>query len=402
MKIIPDKVRHSLGEFYTPTWLADNLITESIKKIDNKTDWTAIDPCSGSGTFLTVLIKKILEQTKELSNRERLIEVLKRVKGIDLNPLAVLTARINYFINISPLISDSDNFEIPVYLGDSSYVPTKIEIDNILCVSYKIKTIKGFIDIVLPLSAVSDSIAFSQTMTSIETDIHNQDAEAIAQKILELVPEIDRAEQILLKIKYLADQFVDLEKNDWNGIWARIVTNFLTTANLGKFDLIVGNPPWIDWKNLPAGYRERIKLICIDRHLFSGDGMTGGINLNICALISNVTAQNWLKEDGILSFLMPQSLIFQQTYEGFRNFKLNDNDKLYFQELYDWTKSGHPFNPVQHKFLTYFFSRKATDYKKGIPLKYYIKQKGESLGKYSKTNEFEKIKNIFKKYAHYC
>ncbi len=91
------------------------------------------------------------------------------------------------------------------------------------------------------------------------------------KKILVLIPDIDKTEQIITKINYLAEQFVDLEKNDWNGIWARIVTNFLTTANLGKFDLIVGNPPWIDWKNLPAGYRDRIKSICIDRHLFSGD-----------------------------------------------------------------------------------------------------------------------------------
>ena len=50
-----------------------------------------------------------------------------------------------------------------------------------------------------------------------------------------------------------------------------------------------------DWKNLPEGYRERIKSLCIDRMLFSGDGITGGINLNICALISNVSAENWLK-----------------------------------------------------------------------------------------------------------
>ena len=395
LKIIPDKVRHSLGEYYTPPWLADNLIVESIKKIDNKNNWTAIDPCAGSGTFLTVLIKKVLEQTKELSNSERLHEVLTRVKGIDLNPLAVLTARINYFINISPLISDTDNFEIPVYLGDSSYAPTKIEVENISCVSYKIKTIKGYIDIVLPLSAVSNSIAFSKTMTSIETDIHNQDADSIVQQILKLVPDIDKNQQIISKVKYLADQFVDLEKNDWNGIWARIVTNFLTTANLGKFDLIVGNPPWIDWKNLPEGYRERIKSICIDRHLFSGDGMTGGINLNVCALIANVTAQNWLDKNGILALLMPQTLVFQQSYEGFRNFKLDGDDKLYFQELYDWTKSGNPFFPVTHKFLSYFFSRRKQDYSKGIPLKYFIINKNQDLKKYQNTNDFEKLRNVF-------
>jgi len=334
MRIIPEKVRHSLGEFYTPPWLADNLISETIAKAKTP-KWKGLDPCSGSGTFLTVLIRKVLEETSGKPNKQRLQSVLSRVKGIDLNPLAVLTARINYFINISPLISDGDEFEIPVYLGDSSYVPAEIKIDGVLCLSYRIQTIKGEIEIYLPKSVVKDSNVFSKTMTSIEDDIHNLDAMEIVKKLLKLIPKKEQKKKIVSNIVTLSEKFIELEKNDWNGIWARIITNFLTTANLGDFDIIVGNPPWIDWKNLPAGYRERIKDLCVDRHLFSGDSITGGINLNVCALISNVSAQNWLAPKGVLSFLMPQSLIFQQSYEGFRNFTLDNGKRLYLQEIYD-------------------------------------------------------------------
>jgi len=395
MKIIPDKVRHSLGEFYTPSWLADNLIRETINLNPQKKDWTALDPCAGSGTFVTILIKHVLLETTNRTKKERLNAVLNRVKAIDLNPLAVLTSRINYFINISHLISDDDEFEIPVYLGDSSYVPSKVVIDSIECVNYHIKTIKGFINIDLPKSAVSDPVLFSKTMTSIEQDIHNLDANSIQEKLSAIIPEKDLTTEISNRINSLAEQFVDLERNEWNGIWARIVTNFLTTANLGKFDLIVGNPPWIDWKNLPAGYRERVKSICIERHLFSGDSLTGGINLNICALISNVSAVNWLKENGVLAFLMPQTIIFQQTYEGFRQFKLDENSNLYFQQLYDWTKAGHPFSPVTHKFLTFFFSNNKVDYKQGIPLKYFIKNKGFDLKEYRHATDFQLINEAF-------
>lgn len=395
MKIIPDKVRHSLGEFYTPSWLADNLVKESINLNINRKEWTALDPCAGSGTFVTILIKYVLLETIDKTKKERLNSVINRVKAIDLNPLAVLTCRINYFINISHLISDDDEFEIPVYLGDSSYVPTKVIISEIECISYSIKTIKGFINIDLPKSAVSNPILFSQTMTSIEQDIHNLDTISIREKLSAIIPQDELTIEIQDKIKSLAEQFVDLERNEWNGIWARIVTNFLTTANLGKFDLIVGNPPWIDWKNLPAGYRERVKSICIERHLFSGDSLTGGINLNICALISNVAAMNWLKSNGVLAFLMPQNIIFQQTYEGFRQFKLDENTNLYFQQLFDWTKAGHPFDPVKYKFLTFFFSNKEVDYKKGIPVKYFTKNKGYDLKKFLNYSDFNLLKDVF-------
>lgn len=395
MKIIPDKVRHSLGEFYTPSWLADNLVREAIAMKGNIREWTALDPCAGSGTFVTVLIKHVLEETKEHTNKQRIDSVLRRVKAIDLNPLAVLTSRINYFINISHLIGDDDEFEIPVYLGDSSYVPTPIKIGNVDCINYSIKTMKGFIEIDLPRSAVNDSARLSKTMTSIEHDIKNLDVDAIQQKISSLVEAQDLTPEILTRIRDLSEQFVDLERNEWNGIWARIVTNFLTTSNLGKFDLIVGNPPWIDWKNLPTGYRERVKALCVERHLFSGDGVTGGINLNICALISNVSAVNWLNSDGVLAFLMPQTIIFQQTYEGFRRFKLTDNSNLYFQQLFDWTKAGHPFNPVTHKFLTYFFSGREVDYKTGIPIKYFKKKSGYDLKDYTNVLEYTLVENIF-------
>ncbi|MCD4677124.1 MAG: SAM-dependent methyltransferase [Desulfobacula sp.] len=394
LRIIPSKVRHSLGEFYTPPWLADNLVSEAVSLVSTE-NWRGIDPCAGSGTFITVMIRKLLEQTEGKTNNERLKLILNRVKGIDLNPLAVLTARINYFINISHLIEDNQKFEIPIYLGDASYVPEKIVIDEIDCLSYNIQTIKGEIKIYLPKSIVKNPAIFSTTMTSIEDDIKNLDEDSISKKLIEIIPTNERIPSIIEKIKSLSAKFIELEQNDWNGIWARIITNFLTTANLGKFDIIVGNPPWIDWKNLPAGYRERIKGLCLSRELFSGDGMTGGINLNVCALVANVSAQNWLSKKGVLAFLMPQSLIFQQTYEGFRKFKL-DNKQLYLQQIFDWTSSGHPFKPVQQKFLTYFYSEIKIDYKKGIPSFHYVKSNRENLNQYLNKTEFSQVAHLFK------
>lgn len=394
--MMPDKVRHSLGEFYTPSWLASNVLTDAIKHIDNKKNWKGIDPCCGSGTFITTMIGCVLNESEDLSKQAKLQSVLSRVKAIDLNPLAVLTARINYFINISHLIGDEDIFEIPVYLGDASYVPEPLLIDGVLCIKYDINTLLGPIEVLLPKSAISSSPkSFSRTMTSIEEDIKNLDEDSVFEKLFSLVDEKDKKQEIILKIRELSEKLISLQKNDWNGIWARILTNFLTTANLGHFDIIIGNPPWIDWKNLPAGYREKIKSLCISRDLFSGDSRTGGINLDICALISNVTAQNWLKDDGILAFLMPQKLLFQQSYEGFRDFKLNNGKKLYFQKFTDWTKSGHPFKPVQEKFLTFFVSSNPVDYKIGVPTKLYKIKKGENLSKHNKITNFEDIKGSF-------
>lgn len=194
MAMIPSKVRHSLGEFYTPQWLADNVVSEALSKVAHKQNWSALDPCSGSGTFITVLIRKKLSECNTLSNKEQLEAVLKNVVGIDLNPLAVLTSRINYFINVAHLITNEDIIEIPIYLGDSSYVPQVVFIDNVSCLEYRIKTLKGPISIVIPENALNDLGLFSKVMTEIEFDIQQCNKSAVSEKLLSLIPESDKLE----------------------------------------------------------------------------------------------------------------------------------------------------------------------------------------------------------------
>lgn len=370
--MIPAAVRHSLGEYYTKKWLAKNVVDEVYHCLSN--GWKGLDPCCGSGTFLTVMIEYVIREDKGKNHKEILDDVLSRVKGIDINPIAVLTARVNYFINISYLLDEEENIELPVFLGDSSYVPQIAFQDGKKCIKYEISTIKQPIHILVPLSMVNNSLLFSRTMSEIETDIKALNRDSVYRKLINLCDPNDLTQYISANLKSLATQLVDLEKKKWNGVWARILTNFLNTANLEKFDLVVGNPPWVDWKSLPSGYRDKIKSLCISRKLFSGDSHTGGINLNICALITNVVAQNWLSHKGYLAFLMPEPLIFQQSYEGFRNLYVGDGEKMYFNLFVNWNKAGHPFAPVQQKFLTYYMSYHKTDYSKGVLTKFYIKK----------------------------
>jgi hypothetical protein len=402
MAIIPEKVRHSLGEFYTPPWLSEQTILEALGSNIPK-EWSALDPCCGSGTFITSLIRLVLEESRALPSREALHNVLSRVKGIDLNPLAVLTSRINYFINLSHLIGEEDEFDVPVYLGDSSYVPKSKKIGEVPCLEYIINTEKGPLNLLLPKSAVADVGQFSKVMTILEAHIENENEGAVVNELYSIISPVDLTKDVKEEIIGLAKSLVDLQRNKWNGIWARIISNFLTTANLGKFDVIVGNPPWIDWKNLPQGYRERIKQLCVDRRLFSGDGITGGINLNVCGLIANVAAQNWLKDGGTIGFLMPENLIFQQSYEGFRKFYLDGDKRLYFQRLVDWNKAGKPFAPVGHRFLGFFIAKAMCDYSQGLPVIQFKKKSNNKsknilpLKEYAHCQSFSDIEHIFER-----
>ncbi len=349
---VPRPVRSSFGEFYTPHWLAEHVIGST--KPEKK--WRCLDPCSGSGTFVVAAIERVRIECQRQDKKAVLNSVLSRVVAIDLNPLAVLTTRVNYFIHISDLLEDNlPNLIIPVFLGDGSYVPARKTIGGVECVEYRLKTLKQPIDIRLPFSFVKDTVSFLKTMLDFEHAVQRKNIGRAAQVILGKLNAKERVPHLIRMIMELSAQLVRLEKRGWNGIWARIITNFLTTATLERFDIIVGNPPWIDWKNLPEGYRDKIKSLCIDRGLFSGDGRTGGINLNVCALISHVCISNWLKDDGRLAFLMPKELAVQQSYQGWR--RLAGKERRSFHLFVDWSGVGHPFDPVKEDFMTYVIGK---------------------------------------------
>ncbi len=367
---VPQAVRSSFGEFYTPHWLASAVIEAS----KPKGPWRLLDPCSGSGTFIVVAIERLRNEEKDQNPSELLKQILNRIVAFDLNPLAVLTTRVNYFIHISDLLCGKlEELVIPVYLGDASYTPVIELISKIPCVTYQLKTLRDPIGVSLPLSLVRKTASFVRLMLSFEQAIRSQNEKKAISLIISAMEENERKPEILEKIQDFTSRLIGLEEKGWNGIWARILTNLLTTVAIPRFDVIVGNPPWIDWKNLPAGYREKIKGICIDRGLFSGDGRTGGINLNICALISHVALNNWLKDDGRLSFLMPKELAVQQSYQGWR--RLIGNVQRGFLLFQDWTESGHPFDPVKEDFMTYLIGPKKRP-RSIVPVIRYIKTPG--------------------------
>ncbi|MCH4047818.1 MAG: hypothetical protein LKH11_01620 [Solobacterium sp.] len=384
MEIMPISVRHSLGEYYTPGWLAENVINCGLGHLPyDKNNIRVIDTTAGSGTFIQKTIEKKREKYAVLSNSDILHHILTEVAAIDANTLAVILARINYFLGIADLIEDDDEIYIPVFIGDSTIPKTMVSDDKYYLDIIQTGTGKQ-ITVKVPKKSTENKQAFIKTMQSLPVFAHDDNNEWRDQLKKLCTNEVELSD--------ISDSWETMRNNEL--VTPAVINSMINSyllCNIGKFDLIVGNPPWVDWKTLPSVHRENKKEICYERHLFSGDGRTGGNSLNICALISNISAENYLANGGVLALLMPQSILFQQSYEGYRKLLLHDGRKLYFQEIVDWSKSGHPFYPVQQLFCTYVISETKQDYTIGIPLKYIKLKKGarvENLNKLISEQNF--------------
>lgn len=375
MAIMPTSVRHSLGEYYTPSWLAENVINEAIRysTIKGISGLKVLDSAAGSGTFPQKAIAMKRKEYQDLSKEEQLERILTEVASIDANVLAVILARINYFITIADLISPDQKIYIPVFIGDSTVSNNDKLSENHRFYINRLSDAEGnIITLRIPTHSVDDKEGFINAVRFMADVSADKNDDSLVNQLNKICTE-DETEEI-------KQDWIELKKRGMlSESMVSTITDYYLLCALGKYHMVVGNPPWVDWKSLPSVHREKIKSACISRKLFSGDGRTGGINLNVCALLSNITAENWLAEHGVMAVLMPQNLLFQQSYEGYRNLYIEGDKQLYFQEIVDWSKSGHPFYPVQQLFCTYIISDTAQAYFNGISFKEVVLNKGLKL-----------------------
>ena len=103
--IVSQEERKAMGEYYTPKWLAQQIVQELVPR---PADVRILDPACGSGTFLEATIEHFLADatTQDMTSRERLDRLQSCVQGIDLHPVSVQLAKANWILACTPVIRD--------------------------------------------------------------------------------------------------------------------------------------------------------------------------------------------------------------------------------------------------------------------------------------------------------
>jgi hypothetical protein len=337
--LMPGELRHDLGEYYTPDWLANRLLNQL--GYNGDPGKRLLDPSCGSGTFLILAIKRLKDRClgKEgMNEQQTLSRILGNVAGIDLNPLAVIAARTNYLLAIRELMEHrTEDIDIPVYLADSIVSP---EVGKTLFNKdrYTIKTTVGPLDIPSALKSRKQIDDLTNLLGEcVETDVKPEAFLTRAKKQLGIADarwegkdgQGEGAADILGK---LHRRLVELHDDGLNGIWAAIVKNYFMPLFMGEFDLVAGNPPWVLWDNLPREYREESANIWSEHHLFPHKGMDarlGKAKDDISILMTYQVCDSLLKRGGRLGFVITQS-VFKTSGggQGFRRFQLGTEEFL--------------------------------------------------------------------------
>lgn len=344
MALLPREVRHSLGEYYTPDWVADLTLDQLGFRGDFKT--RVLDPACGSGTFLIRTIARIRQRFAESpescpgAEKGLLAAILRNVVGFDINPLAVLASRTNFLIAVRDLLKFSGDVELPIFLADSVSTPTEYQdlftstspVARVPCAATK----PPFL---LVPREVGASVASVNLFTqSIE---HALKVGLTSQEFLDDLTQggvMVRDPRLYIE---LFDTMARLRDEGRDGIWARIIKNSFAPLFVGQFDLVVGNPPWVNWESLAPEYR-KVSSEAWTYYRLVGPlpgkrrQQSNAAKTDVCILMTYVAADKYLVEGGRIGFVLPRT-IFQSETGGwhFRQFELPSRRPLGIQVVQD-------------------------------------------------------------------
>ncbi|MGN0930285.1 MAG: N-6 DNA methylase [Thermoguttaceae bacterium] len=233
-------VRAALGEFYTPPELAAYLCARAdrLRNANAPADApTILDPACGAGVFLTAPLRDAIRR----GDNPR--EVLDRLEGFDINPLALLMTKANLLsLALSPLADEPDA------LPDA--IPPLVEY----------RRSKRPDD---PYAALPGVLLDSLTLRNpFDPDAPPRDPR--------------------------------------------------------RFDLLVGNPPWLGWERLAEEYRQETRALWEEFGLFTLSGKEaryGGCKKELAALVAHLCVARDLKPDGVFGLVLPRPL-FQSGSSG--------------------------------------------------------------------------------------
>jgi hypothetical protein len=348
--LVPRPLRKALGEFLTPSWLAEACLDRLQNLGALLEHGRVVDPTCGTGTFLLPVLRDRIRRLRAAStsapSEGDVQALLNDVVGFDINPVAVVAARVNFITALGNLTS-SGTLRLPIWRADSILLPDAPPIQGQLGEGRltgrpwrRLATSLHQPFPIPPAFAQAPRMAILRDL--LETAMNEATAslsQAVFMTALDAVcgpggsqtfgldgQDWEDAREVAIE---LHDRIRRLKDTDRNGVWARIIESSFAPLFAGRFDVVVGNPPWLSWSNLPVEWREHTAVAWKRYGLWRIPRLSGQraprnlASTDMAALVFAVALDRYVAEGGIVALLMPQAIVTGDPgHRAFRQFRL--------------------------------------------------------------------------------
>jgi type I restriction-modification system DNA methylase subunit len=310
-ELIDLDTKHALGEYYTPDWLCENVLSNLALKPGMK----VLDPACGSGSFLRVAAKKLLELDPEYSAKD----IADAVHGIDIHPLSVQISKTTLLLSLIEKIKSSKvPISFNVYLANSLTVPRgqaelfesrfsftvdhkQIEIDL-----QGIRQAEQFDKVISICSDLAQRPSTEFTFDEFNRMVAGNVPAGISPTLPRELFEVYRAMK-------------EATENNRDSIWKFILQNTYKPVFLQNyFDAVIGNPPWLTYADIANPSYQRILLELAQKYNLTSLKKTNTPHLDIAALFLAHGANYFLKDGGKIGFVLPRSFMSADQHDPIR------------------------------------------------------------------------------------
>ena len=317
--VIPPEERRTLGEYYTPDWLARTMARELIA---DPLRQRVLDPACGSGTFVGAAVTHFLEAAgrANLEPKETLDRLRVAVAGIDVHPVAVHLARAAWALAARPAINaavaagyNASGFA-PVYLGDA--LQLRFRAGDMFAerqVTIQVED-EGNSELTFPVSLVDRAETFDSLLSQVAADIERGDDPLLALDDHAITDAHER--QTLTATIATLRRLHDAGRNH---IWAYYTRNLVRPVALsrGKVDVIIGNPPWLNYRNTASILRDELERQ--SKTLYGiWQGGRYATHQDVAGLFYARCVDLYLRDGGAIGMVLPHSALQSGQYAKWR------------------------------------------------------------------------------------
>ena len=323
--VITAPTRKRLGEYYTPDWLAERMVSTAITE---PLETRLLDPSCGSGTFLFHAARRYLAEAEVagLSLKSSLSGLTRHVLGMDLHPVAVTLARVTYLLAIGRdrlTHRGRGAIQVPVYLGDA--VQWRRDADDLFSGGNLVVETDGQnqlleSDLRFPEELLEDPGPFNQIVESMTKLAGTGNPAPPCRSFLGSTSDYGVSPAARKTLDATFRTLCGLHDEGRDHIWSYYVRNLARPWWLAlpqnRVDVLVGNPPWLAFRFMTEAMQKAFREYSDERGLWHGAKVATHQDLSGLFLVR--TVERDLRIGGRFAFVMPNAAVDRGQFQGLR------------------------------------------------------------------------------------
>lgn len=327
-----------LGQEWTPGWLAAKLVRFALSKLPKAEQPRLLDMCCGSGAIVVETVKavqvRLLACGAKPGDPTALSELAAAITAFDIDPLAVMLAKVGWVLASKQWLVPGQEVQIPVYHADALFANTpvtkvfsstgeegrklRLDTEDVELPEFLVDSKRQALFDALLSRGYEMAIS---SASSAKTTLRDHDVEvmvdAVAAETATALTSDERSAVVRCCVCLLRALEV-LQRAGRNGIWAFVLRNSFRPALVaGCFNGVVTNPPWLALSKIGSNpYRDALKAKA-DMYGIKAPGASH-LHLEIATTFLLHAIDRYLKPRAVIACVLPDTVLNGTHHEPFR------------------------------------------------------------------------------------